>query len=483
VTLPLQGERLHDAAPPAHLVADVPGGFRLKLSQGDLVFFIDLWVLLGALWLSRLATGNLDPAVATFGVTALAFIVSPRLTRERLGASALDDAGPIFRRVCIAYAVGSTSMVLMDLSHHGKVLLAVAALTAPTLVVGRALAYSIERTIRREGKSARAVVVGGGEIARRLVTTLAEHDEYGLDVVGVIDDDPKLSSTELGTRVLGDLHALSNLVSTHRINVVIVAFSSSEHAGMVDVIRAAMANGAQVWVIPRFFELGYGSRGDHLWGLPVVRLQNPARSRPEWILKRTLDFVLAGLGLLVLSPLMAAIAALVYLESGRPIFFKQTRLGLDGREFAILKFRTMSVVEEELASVEWASVRTPTDALMLDVAADRQRSTRLGRFLRDTSLDELPQLFNVVRGDMSLVGPRPERPHFVRLFSEHYPNYGSRHRLPAGLTGWAQIHGLRGDTSIEERAAFDNYYIENWSLAGDLKILAKSVGVLSKMWR
>jgi exopolysaccharide biosynthesis polyprenyl glycosylphosphotransferase len=470
LTLPLEREQPYDAAPPAHLVTDVPGGFRLKLSQADLVLFIDLWVLLGALWLSRLATAHLDPAVAIFGVTAFAFIVSPRLTRERLGASALDDAGPIFRRVCIAYAVGSTSMILMDLSHHGKVLLVVAALTAPALVIGRALAYSAERTIRREGKSARAVVVGGGEIARRLVTTLAEHDEYGLDIVGVVDDDPKLSSAELRTRVLGELRALPNLVLTHRIDVVLVAFSSSEHAGMVDVLRAAMANGAQVWVIPRFFELGYGSPdGDHLWGLPVVRLQNPARSRPEWILKRTLDFVLAGLGLVALSPLMAAIAALVYLESGRPIFFKQTRLGLDGREFAILKFRTMRVVEEQVTSVEWA--------------ADRQRTTRVGRFLRDTSLDELPQLFNVVKGDMSLVGPRPERPHFVQLFRQLYPNYESRHRLPAGLTGWAQIHGLRGDTSIEERAAFDNYYIENWSLARDIKILVKSVGVLSKMWR
>lgn len=178
--------------------------------------------------------------------------------------------------------------------------------------------------------------------------------------------------------------------------------------------------------------------------------------------------MLAGIGVLLLSPLMCAVALAVFMESGRPLLFKQKRLGLNGREFTILKFRTMKVVDEVVASAEWA--------------ADRRRVTRVGRFLRDTNLDELPQLFNILRGEMSIVGPRPERPHFVQLFSGLYPNYGSRHRFPAGLTGWAQVHGLRGDTSIEDRVAFDNYYIENWSLAQDTKILAKSVALLARKW-
>ncbi|HWL65621.1 MAG TPA: sugar transferase, partial [Actinomycetota bacterium] len=155
------------------------------------------------------------------------------------------------------------------------------------------------------------------------------------------------------------------------------------------------------------------------------------------------------------------IALAIYFDSGRPILLRQLRVGLDGQPFNMLKFRTMHTSEAEVEATEWS--------------ADEDRITKVGRVLRDTSLDELPQLVNVVRGEMSLVGPRPERPHFVDMFSERYPNYAERHRLPAGVTGWSQIHGLRGDTSIEERAAFDNYYVDNWSLSQDIKILLRTV--------
>jgi exopolysaccharide biosynthesis polyprenyl glycosylphosphotransferase len=450
-------------------IMEISGGLRIEISQRDLVFFFDLWVLLGILWVSRVGTENVDLGVGVFGLATFALVVFPKTSRERLGANALDDVGSIFKRVCIAYAAGSALIVLVD-SGSTRALLGVAASTVPLLIIGRAIAYHIERSLRRRGSRSRVLVVGGGTIARRVVTTLAQHPEYGLQVVGAADDNPRLSPSELGAPVLGNLIEVPMLVRAHRVDIVIVAFSSSEHGSMVDVIRAAMANGAQGWVIPRFFELGCRQAvGDHLWGLPVVRLQKPARSRPEWILKRLLDFLLAGIGVVALSPLMLIIAGVIYLESGRPLLFKQTRLGLNGREFDILKFRTMKVVDEGVASAEWA--------------ADRRRVTRVGRLLRDSNLDELPQLFNILRGEMSLVGPRPERPYFVQMFSERFPNYGSRHRFPAGLTGWAQIHGLRGDTSIEERVAFDNYYIENWSLAQDTKILAKSVTLLMGKWK
>lgn len=451
-----------------NLVTEVQDRPRVRVSQRDLVFFIDLWILLGCLWTSRILTGTLDLGVGAFGLAAFVFIVCPKSARERLGANALDDVGPIFRRICIAYAAGSATIALADRGWT-RVLLITSACTALALVAGRAGAYGIERAQRRRGSRSRVLVVGGGKIARRVITTVAQHPEYGLQVVGAADNDPQFPPAELGARILGSLNEVPRLVRSHQIHVVIVAFSSSQQGSMVEVIRGAMANGAQGWVVPRFFELGSRSYvGDHLWGLPVVRLQTPARSRPEWALKRGLDFLLAGIGVLLLSPLMCAVALAVFMESGRPLLFKQKRLGLNGREFTILKFRTMKVVDEVVASAEWA--------------ADRRRVTRVGRFLRDTNLDELPQLFNILRGEMSIVGPRPERPHFVQLFSGLYPNYGSRHRFPAGLTGWAQVHGLRGDTSIEDRVAFDNYYIENWSLAQDTKILAKSVALLARKW-
>jgi exopolysaccharide biosynthesis polyprenyl glycosylphosphotransferase len=442
-------------------VSDLSGGLGVRLRQGDLVFTADMWVLLSVMWCARFVTGTMDPSIALFGIVVFLIIVCPRPGQDRIGPSMWDEVGSIAVRAAAAYAVAS---VVAELAGIGdpRALLLVAATTLVTLTMGRGAAYAFERAFRREGRSVRTLVVGGGEVARRVVATLAEHDEYGLEVVGVADDDPKLTSREIGTRILGSLRDVTDIVARNRVEAVIVAYSSTEQASMVDTIREVMARGVQMWVVPRFFELGAtGTTRDHLWGLPLVRLQPPPRSRPEWALKRALDFVLALICLIVAAPLMAVIAVATYLDSGRPIFLRQERAGLDGRPFEMLKFRTMRVADETVEAREWS--------------ADRQRVTRVGRLLRTTSLDELPQLFNVLRGDMSLVGPRPERPYFVELFTDLYPNYDARHRLPAGVTGWAQVHGLRGgDTSIEERAAFDNYYIENWSLGQDLKILVKT---------
>lgn len=427
----------------------------------NVVALMDIWILLAVLWTSRLATVNVDPAVALFGLATCATVLSPGRDRGRLTIGALNDAGQIIRRVWLSYAFASAVSIVAGIGDL-KILLFVATATAPLLIAGRAASYSVERALRSRGAATRTLVIGGGEVARRVIETLASHDEYGLEVVGAVDDDPKYAPNELGTRTIGGLSEIPEIVKTHNIDVVLVAFSASGQHSMVEVIRGAMAAGATVWVVPRFFELGAADTGgDHLWGLPVMRLQAPARSRPEWIMKRTIDFVLAGLGVLALSPVLAILALLVLLEAGRPILLKQTRVGLDGRPFGILKFRTMRSGGSTVEGTEWA--------------ADEARMTRAGRILRKLSLDELPQLFNVLKGEMSLVGPRPERPYFVDLFSDLYPSYNARHRLPAGITGWAQVHGLRGDTSIEDRAAFDNYYIENWSLAQDLKIMMRTV--------
>ena len=175
-----------------------------------------------------------------------------------------------------------------------------------------------------------------------------------------------------------------------------------------------------------------------------------------------MDITLSGAALVLLSPIMGACALAVRLEGGPGVFFRQERVGLDGRKFTVLKFRSLQPATDGESSTRWNVSRS-----------DRLRP--VGRFLRKTSLDELPQLWNVLRGDMSLVGPRPERPHFVKQFQDRVPRYIARHRVPAGLTGYAQVHGLRGDTSIEHRASFDNYYIENWSLWGDIKIMLRTV--------
>jgi exopolysaccharide biosynthesis polyprenyl glycosylphosphotransferase len=436
---------------------------RVSLLSGDVVPLFDLWALLLLMWVSRFLMHTLDPAVALFGVGSFVLVVSPRAQSDRLTVSVLNDIGTLVRRVWLAYAFASAVSLLVGLGDQ-HALLAVSLPAAPLFIAGRSLSHAAERSFRRRGTKSSTLVVGAGDIARRLITTLNDHPEYGLRVVGAVDDGPRFSEQELGAPLLGGLPLVPRLVRANDVDVVIVAFSAAKQEGTLDVIRTAMASGARVWVIPRFFELGYatGEGVDHLWGLPVVKLQPPARSRPEWLLKRAMDFTLSAVALVASAPLMALIALVTYVDSGRPIFFRQVRVGLDARLFKMLKFRTM----------------TPRDDERFDVRANHLEVTRVGRALRSTGLDELPQLVNVLRGEMSLVGPRPERPYFVRKFGELFPNYDARHRLPAGITGWAQVHDLRGELTdglIEQRAVFDNFYIENWSLAQDIKILLRTV--------
>jgi exopolysaccharide biosynthesis polyprenyl glycosylphosphotransferase len=437
---------------------------RVRPLRDIVVALMDSWVLLAILWTTRFYTGSMRASVTLFGAAAFVFVVAPHFGARRLSPSALDDAGPVVRSICLAYAI-SSAVTLVWVPQDARLLLGVAAVSVPLLLAGRAASRYLERSLASIDGKSRTLVVGAGEVGRRLISTLNVHEEYGLEVVGAVDDNPKFDGAELGTGHLGTLSDIPSIVTARRVDVVIVAFSTGDQGNMVDVIRDTMASGAEVWVVPRFFELGFvGGASDHLWGLPMVRLQTPARNRPMWLMKRGLDFALATVAAIACAPVMAVIAMATLIDSGRPILHRQRRVSLDGRSFEILKFRTMHVVDEAIHDVEWD--------------ANESRVTRVGGWLRDTGLDELPQLFNVLRGEMSLVGPRPERPHFVELFQEMYPRYESRHRLPAGVTGWAQIHGLRGDTSIEERAAFDNYYIENWSLGRDLKILFRTIPTL-----
>ena len=250
---------------------------------------------------------------------------------------------------------------------------------------------------------------------------------------------------------------------------VVVAFGRVREADWVGIMRTAVLNDVEIHVVPRFFDIGmtsFGAGADQIWGIPLCRVRRSVLHGAAWRAKRVFDVVLAGLALLLAAPLLGLIAVAVRLSSPGPILFRQCRIGQDGRRFDLLKFRSM---------------RTSHDGATSRVAtADHQ--TAVGRWLRRTSLDELPQLWNVLRGDMSLVGPRPERPVFAERFSADIAGYRDRHRLPVGLTGWAQVHGLRGDdTSLVERARFDNLYIEGWSLWLDVVVLLRTVGAVLRM--
>ena len=455
---------------------------RLRLRPGDAVVVGDVLALGALFWLAKVIF-NLDNSMAVFAVATFASIVGPSARRCRLSAAGLDDAGYIVRGVAIAYVIASAAHVVIPESPEDlRVLLVVAAAAIPTLLAARSMSYAVERVMRRHGTKDRVVLIGAGDMAARIARTLKEHREYGLEIVGALDDSGDFDSRRVGTTYLGPTGQLPSVLEEHEVDAVIVSSADDTDETLIGALRAACRAGATVWVVPRLFELGSrATSGEHLWGIPVVRLNDPACRHPAWRAKRVFDVVASAVGLLVAAPFLALVALAIVIEDRGPVFYRQQRVATGGRLFDMLKFRSMRVATEEEILAEWSTEldrRTGGEAAS---TGSEMRITRVGKFLRATGIDELPQLFNILKGDMSLVGPRPERPFFVEELSREYPSFAERHRLPVGLTGWSQVHGLRGDdTSIEERIAFDNHYIENWSLSQDIKILLRTAKTLVK---
>jgi Undecaprenyl-phosphate glucose phosphotransferase len=313
----------------------------------------------------------------------------------------------------------------------------------------------------RHGVNVRHVlVVGAGRLGRALVDKFLEHPEAGLRAAGFVDDAPeKRSNAHRGVPVLGTCRDVARIVDERGVDTVFLALPLEAHRTMLSVLQDVGRTVADVRVVPDLLQhITFRAGVEDFDGLPVVHLTQVPLTGWMSLVKRTLDVAISAAALVALSPLLGAIAAAIRLSGPGPILYRQRRMGLDGRPFDILKFRSMVVDAEEESGPTWA-------------LPDDPRRTRLGAFLRNWSLDELPQLVNVFRGEMSLVGPRPERPEFVREFKEKFPQYMIRHRVRAGITGWAQVHGWRGNTSLSKRIEYDLYYIENWSLSLDIKIL------------
>jgi exopolysaccharide biosynthesis polyprenyl glycosylphosphotransferase len=317
----------------------------------------------------------------------------------------------------------------------------------------------------------------GAQVARRLDT----HPEYGLTPVGFLDESPR-SVAEVGGRdlpVLGTIDDLDETVRQTGVKRLIVAFFSVADAQVSRLIQHCQELGIEVSVVPRMFDtindrVGYETVG----GLPLLSFAAVDPDGLQFAVKHALDRVFALLLLIVLSPVLLCAAIAVRVSSPGPALFIQLRVGRDGRLFRLYKFRSM-FMDAEPETPDGEGITALDFLLAGDTAPGgvegSDRRTAVGRVLRRTSVDELPQLLNVLRGDMSLIGPRPERPEFVELFRQDIVRYGDRHRVKSGITGWAQVHGLRGQTSLAERVEWDNYYIANWSLALDLKILALTV--------
>lgn len=323
------------------------------------------------------------------------------------------------------------------------------------------------------------MIVGAGRVGHLVASRLQDRPEFGLRPIAFFDPDPLDVKEDTGLPILGKelrgsedpgnyAEVLERTIRELDVRHVIVAFSRSSHEIELALVRRCQELQVSVSLVPRLFG-GLPDRLDleRIGGLPLVTVHPTDPRSWQFAIKYALDRVFAALALVLLSPILALASLSILITMGRPVFFRQERIGMDERRFEMLKFRTMRSAP---ATKDSGASARPAPGLAPGGVEGEDRRTRVGRFLRATSIDELPQLFNVLRGEMSLIGPRPERPEFTRVFDRRVHRYKDRSRVKSGITGWAQVQGLRGKTSIADRVEWDNYYIENASLWLDLKI-------------
>lgn len=394
--------------------------------------------------------GLVTPNTAILVVLALWALALGDHYRLRLHLSVLDDMASIAGRVVVAVSLGAAYRELVsghDVFTVDRLWVLVGSIIF--VLAGRTAAYGVLRTLRYAGLLRRStLVIGSTETTQEMSQAMADHPSAGLTPVA-------------------DLQFPVAPGTLERINadVAVIEVNDSSHHEVTQLIRDAGRNGPELYLLPtalvRYPALIPGA--DQLAATPLIPIKPVANRSWQWRFKRIIDVVLAAMLIPVAAPIAGLCAMILRLQDGPGVLFRQERVGLGGRRFTMFKLRTIPVRQLETDNT-WS------------VGPDR--ISRFGRFCRMTSIDELPQLWNVLRGDMSLVGPRPERPHFVSEFSKSIPDYENRHRVPAGLTGLAQIHGLRGDTSISLRSKADNSYIDNWSLFQDLKIMCRTVAAM-----
>lgn len=388
------------------------------------------------------ATSRVDQFYAIFGGLTVGTLLSVALSALILKNSVFEVNLP---RVMVFYA------------WAGGVLL---------VTLGRWALQQFRAALQSRGAvQDKVILIGAGEVAQLVIQKIQSQPFLGYRLLGVVAGDrggPEAAELIEGLPVLGQPEDLPRLMDTLAIDEVIIATPAAPDEEMVRLIALCHREGVSIKVFPDVFELmAAGVTIDDLGGLPLLNVRDVALRGWRLTFKRAMDLVGSAVGLVLLSPLLMLVALLIKLDSPGPIIYVQERMGLDAKPFPLFKFRSMRM-DAEASGPGWT-------------VKDDPRVTRLGRLIRKYSLDELPNLINVLLGDMSLVGPRPEQPTFVEQFRAMIPRYMERHREKAGMTGWAQVNGLRGDTSIIERTKYDLWYIENWSVWLDIKIIIRTL--------
>ncbi|MDH4136625.1 MAG: undecaprenyl-phosphate glucose phosphotransferase [Anaerolineae bacterium] len=438
-----------------------------------LAFFLAYWL---RLWIKFPSPPvNIQPFPNYLGMmavqvlTMLTVFFFSKLYHLKRGISRLDQFSIIFAASSIGniISIAFTSLLFknspLELDYSRGMVVYAWLLTIVLVFLGRIFHDALRFSLRSRGVATdKVLIVGTGEVGQIILHKIRHSPRLGYEVVGFIDG----ASAQEEVRdvpILGGVDDIPSLIDAYEIDEVIIGLPEASHQEILTVISQCEREKVSIKVFPDVFQIMASevSIGD-LGGLPLLTIRDIALRGWKLTLKRVVDLIGGAVGLVLISPLLMLISLLVKLDSPGPVFYAQERMGLDARPFWMLKFRSMLKDAESQTGPVWATKDDP-------------RRTKIGAFMRRFSIDELPQFINVLLGEMSLVGPRPERPVFVEQFRQSIPRYMDRHREKAGITGWAQVNGLRGDTSIAERTKYDLWYIENWSLLLDFKILLRTL--------
>ena len=428
-----------------------------------------LLLLLADLWLPVLVAAlDADRASILLAVAAGLALAhhSAGLYRRRFVEDVLDDLPQMILGVLVGLGLGALVVIVTHEPLTSYPVLLGPGLLVSSLV-GRQTVYWHRRRRRRASDgSQRLLIVGDGDGGLSLARALLYHCGPDIVPVGIVGSAGSDMHDASPLPVLGGHDDLLEVITSQEVTMAILSSTSLTEWRLTDTVSRLGPRAVDLYTVPVGYSLWRHPSGvtDSIAGIPIIALNLGGVCGHTARVKRAVDVVVSALALVLLSPLLLAIAIAVRMETGPGVIFRQERIGRGGHPFTLYKFTSLIPADDEEAATRWT------------VAGDHDAVGPVGRFIRATSLDELPQLVNILRGEMSLVGPRPERPYFVEQYRAVYPTYDSRHRAPAGLTGHAAVNGLRGDTSIEERARFDNRYIDTWSLWGDAKILLRTVG-------
>lgn len=410
---------------------------------------------------------NYVPMMIVHVLTTLVVFYFGRMYHQRRAASRIDVGYAIAQNVSIGtlLAIALESLAFknsgLELDYPRGVIVYAWLLGIVFTILGRELQRMITLYLRDQGVGRdNVLIIGSGEVAQAIVEKIRFSPNLGYNIVGAVNGAPGTLIADVP--IIGTTGQLPELIDQYEVDEVIIALPEASHRELVQLVSKCQRGKVSIKVYPDIFAYITGGLSvDDLNGLPLLSVRDVALRGWKLSLKRGMDIVGSTIGLVLLSPFLILTAILIKLESPGPVFFVQERMGLDGRPFPIIKFRSMRQ-DAEKSGPGWTVPGDP-------------RVTRIGRILRATNWDEMPNLINVFFGQMSLVGPRAEQPYYVEKFREYIPRYMERHREKAGMTGWAQVNGMRGDTSIPERTKYDLWYVENWSLWLDIKIVLRTI--------